>query len=83
MWNVVGASLERYLQSVEKLMKANPGHSQNATTIDVLRRIQSDFPEPQTIEASANSTGRESEQEVEPTDYARFHDYLTRLIVKC
>ncbi|KAG8917496.1 hypothetical protein FRC01_002408 [Tulasnella sp. 417] len=80
MWAVIGAALERYLESVTKLRKANPGHSENATLADVLGRIQSSFPEPEPVGAVANATGGGSEEDQERTVYIKVHRLLGKLI---
>ncbi|KIO18413.1 hypothetical protein M407DRAFT_31917 [Tulasnella calospora MUT 4182] len=45
-WSPIGASLQRYLDSVTKLIEADPEHSENPGTVVVLRRMRSSFPEP-------------------------------------
>ncbi|KIO18104.1 hypothetical protein M407DRAFT_32209 [Tulasnella calospora MUT 4182] len=46
MWSLIGHSLMQYLESVIKLMEADPGHPENPRTMMVLRRIEASFPAP-------------------------------------
>lgn len=40
MWGWIGPPLERYLQSVRRLIEADPQHSENYETMATLRRIE-------------------------------------------
>lgn len=76
---MIGAPLERYINSVKKVIQADSRHSENPKTIDILRRIVSSLPEPQLVETSALNTGGQREREPQNTAYLNFHQVLNEI----
>ncbi|KIO18414.1 hypothetical protein M407DRAFT_31918 [Tulasnella calospora MUT 4182] len=66
-WSLIGHSLMRYLESVAKLMEANPRHPENPRTMMVLRRIEASLAAPSPLMLG----------EYEP--YSRFRRLLGRV----
>ncbi|KAG9042385.1 hypothetical protein FS837_010943 [Tulasnella sp. UAMH 9824] len=51
--NLIDAPLERYLDPIKELIELDQAHLENSRTVDLLRVIESAFPEPQPVEESA------------------------------
>ncbi|KAG9039328.1 hypothetical protein FS837_000990 [Tulasnella sp. UAMH 9824] len=79
MWAVIGPSLERYFDSVAKIVEEHPGHPEDLRTIAVLHRIQSSFPEPQPVRAPAETPELGSNQDMERTAYLKCLQLLRQL----